>query len=201
MMERKLKLVSEEHSQDAFSNSDDELMLLSAAGRVDAFEALVARHYAMVCATASQYLGDDGLGKDVAQDTFLSIWNHCRHYVPAGRFKSYLVKVMFNFCHMMARSHKADRNRKESFHREQITRISTPDAPLDVLMRSEMGRLVQEQLVRLPQKERKVLLLRYGQGMSIAEAADLMDIPIGTAKSHAARGLKRLHKKLKRKSV
>lgn len=201
MTERNLKLVSDKDSQDATDRSDDELMLLSAAGRGDAFEVLVKRHYGMVCASASQYLGDRGLGNDAAQDTFLSIWNRCRQYVPLGRFKSYLVTVMFNCCHMMARSQKADRNRNKSFHHEQQARQPLPDVPLEVLMKSEMSRLVQEQLVKLPDRERKVLLLRYGQDLSMAETADLLEIPIGTAKSHAARGLKRLHKTLKRRPL
>lgn len=201
MSERKLQLVTEEHTRDVLSMSDDELMLLSAAGRRDAFETLVARHYAMICATASQYLGDEGLGKDVAQDTFLSIWNHRRRYMSTGRFRSYLIKVMFNFCHMMARSHKADLRRRNLFLLEQETGVIPQDVPLDVLMRSEMSRVVQAHLVQLPPKERKTLLLRYGQGLSMVETADLMGIPVGTAKSHAARGLKRLHKKLTRRPV
>ncbi len=64
-----------------------------------------------------------------------------------------------------------------------------PDA---VVARSADIRHMLRSLESLPTKQRAALVLRYGQDMSIAEVAELLDIGEGTVKTHLVRGLRRL---------
>lgn len=74
--------------------------------------------------------------------------------------------------------------------------------PLDLeLERSEIQQQFQQALARLPARQRETLHLVFYQELSLSEAADVMNISIGSARRHYERGKKRLREALDREGV
>lgn len=69
------------------------------------------------------------------------------------------------------------------------------------LERSEMQRRFQQSLARLPARQRETLHLVFYQELSLSEAAQVMNISIGSARRHYERGKKRLREALDREGV
>jgi RNA polymerase sigma-70 factor, ECF subfamily len=75
---------------------------------------------------------------------------------------------------------------------------SRPEAELE---RSEMQQRFQQALLRLPARQRETLHLVFYQDLSLTEAAEVMDISVGSARRHYERGKKRLREALDRQGV
>jgi RNA polymerase sigma-70 factor, ECF subfamily len=187
----KLRLVDSPVAPDALAAlGDDDLMLLSRQGRKDAFEVLIVRHQGFVLGCASRFFADRQLGREVAQDVFLALWAEKERYRPRGRFKSLLVAMTFNRCRIVARQKQSDSRKLELAKRDALP--PPGQTPLAEILERSRAELVREKLALLPPAMRRALILRYAQGLSLAEIASLTGKPLGTIKSDLSRGLEKL---------
>ena len=81
---------------------------------------------------------------------------------------------------------------------QQLEPAADEASPLDELAGREASDELAAALGALSQPQRRVLLLRYFSDLEFAEIAELMEIPLNTALSHARRGLMALRKQLTR---
>lgn len=196
MTERKphIHLVGSPHATATLADlDDDDLMVLAKAGRQDAFETLVSRHQAFVVGLSTRFLGDRAAGRDVAQDVFLALWAERHRYKARGKFRSFVVSMTLHRCHVLARRRKT---RHEYVHRQtQADTSRAPseeDLPLRSVVERERAVELRELLARVPEKQRRVLILRFTLDLTFEEISVATDLPVGTVKSHMFRGLKRL---------
>lgn len=80
----------------------------------------------------------------------------------------------------------------------QVSESSQPDVELE---RSEMQRRFQKALLQLPARQRETLHLVFYQDLSLSEAAEVMNISIGSARQHYERGKKRLREALDQEGI
>jgi RNA polymerase sigma-70 factor (ECF subfamily) len=189
---RHLKLVDTPAESTDKQISDDDLMRLTKSGQKSAFEALYRRHRDLVFGFAVRYLNNHALGRDVTQDVFLSLWAERDRYQPRGRFRSYLFSIMLHRCQYVARQHASDLAKTAQAAQATIS-DEVAEQSLQELLEKERNRAVREKLADLPPKLREVMILRYVNGLSLQEIAEVKAMPLGTIKVRVFRGLKRLH--------
>jgi DNA-directed RNA polymerase specialized sigma24 family protein len=138
---------------------------------VRAMEELYRDHWAPLLKMAFFMVGDRALAEDLVQDAFLRLarWKHLPEHPDA-----YLRKVVVNLAH--------DWRRRLAVERRHLGPGPSPTFNPEI---DEMW----HRLWRLPVRERQALALRYYGNFSLAEVADSLGCPLGTAKSLIHRGL------------
>ena len=150
-------------------------------GRDDDFACFVDGAFVGLVQFGAFLVGSRAGGEDVAQTALMKVygaWPRIEDKAAAG---AYTRKVMIRV---------AERGRRRRWSGERPTAIE-PDAVV-ALDRSDevaVADAVHHALAGLPLAQRAVLVLRYFEGCSEAEIAELLGVSAGTVKSRAARGL------------
>lgn len=170
------------------SATDEELTaLVLAVGDKHAFGALVRRHQGIVRNMLARMTGDRAWADDIAQDTFVRAFERIRLFSGQGSFRSWLCGIAYHEFLRAARRTRSARRTLDAYTREEQSAQSTSTAApsTDALD-------VNRALAGLVEAERTAVLLCYACGLSHTEAADVMNLPLGTVKSHVLRGRKKL---------
>lgn len=159
---------------------------LHAAG----FEALVRAHQSHVRRQLRRLTkGDDALADDLAQETFVLAWRHIGSFRGDARVATWLYRIAYNA--FLAHRRSAHEHRHEPLDDEHATEI-VADRSRQSAQRIDIERA----LSALPEAERMALIHCFGLDLSHAEAAEVLGWPLGTLKSHVARGKARLRERL-----
>lgn len=157
----------------------------------EALERLVRDHRSAVTAHAMRITGGDrASSEDVVQETFIRAWHHLQRMTEEyGSVRSWLLRVAHNVAVDSLRQRRADpvSDTEIELHLEN-SREAAADA-VDRLLRSLV---VNDALSRLDEPHRAVLEGVYLRGQSLADVATHLDVPVGTVKSRAFYGLRRL---------
>jgi RNA polymerase sigma-70 factor (ECF subfamily) len=149
------------------------------------FEALVREHQARVRAQLRRLTqGDAAMADDLAQETFVLAWRHRDRFRGDARVSTWLYRIAYNafLAHLRsAREHEALDDAP-----------ALPDTRGDASARIDVERA----LAALPEPERVALIHCFQLDLSHAEAAEVLGWPLGTLKSHVARGKARLRERL-----
>ncbi len=173
--------------------SDNELMLNISRGDADALAALYDRYASQALAVGIRVLRDRGQAEDVVQDAFLSAWRRASTFDGSrGSVGAWLMSI--------TRNAAIDRQRGRFRHQagevdiEDVAwRLSTPDV-WDAVAGSLDRDRVRAALTELPPEQRETLEMAYWGGMTQQEIATATSTPIGTVKSRARLGMRRLEK-------
>lgn len=154
-------------------DQDGELARRAAAGDAAAFTALVRAHEAAVRRFLRRLAGE--AADDLAQETFLKAWRLAGRYRGDGRYRAWLMRIAWT--HFLGSRRAGGRREAREAAVPQPEHRHDPDAAIDL----------ERALAGLGERERAAALLCFGEGCSHAEAADIMDLPLGTLKSIVAR--------------
>jgi len=154
--------------------SDSELLRASLAGSKEAFGVVVQRYQSLVCAIAYSATGDVGKSEEIAQETFLRVWQSLRQLEDLGRFRAWLCTIVRNLISQSIRQGPKDViHAADSLERAEVVPAATPD-PGQAAMDKELQELVWAAVRRVPQKYREPLVLFYREQQSVSRvAADL----------------------------
>lgn len=187
------RLVRAKPAEDALSErSDDELMQLACAGLKEAFATLVERHAQRVINLCSRFAGDAQLGRELAQDTWVMVWQGRDKYQSGGGFGAWLTTVACNHSRNQLRRRKLMRTHAE------LQAPQDPAAPgqLDDLLLEERRRRVRHALAELPYPMREAVLLRYAEDLRYDEMTSVVGTGESTLRSRVHHALKLLKQKL-----
>lgn len=168
------------------ADEDDRLAARAARGDAPAFTQLVRRHEGRVRAFLHRLCRRTDLADDLAQETFLQAWRKAGAYRGEGRYRAWLLGIAWRRFLSQARKTGREADQDEAAL-AQATAVSDPAAGLDI----------EAALARLSPIERGAALLCFAEGCSHAEAALVLNVPLGTLKSAAARARARLTAQLK----
>ena len=178
--------------------ADEELLLrYRVTGERRLFDELVHRYKRELYNYLCRYLGSAEMAEDVFQATFLLVHLKCKKFEQGRKFRPWLYAVATNAAIDAQRRDR--RHRAVSLDRAGMSQgddnvrlvdllISDDPDPLLQASRLESGEWVQRALGELSDQMRSVVTLVYYQGMKYREAAEVLEIPVGTVKSrlHAA---------------
>ncbi len=174
--------------------SDEQLAHRAQRGSHQSVQDLIERHHAPLFGFLYRLSGGDRmLAEDLVQEAFLHALRGLSSYRYPRPFKPWLYAIALN-CFR-------DRCKRSEFRQtvETIDDSQAEFAAADPGPSPEENSEKQENLERLlgalqqlPLSQREALLLRYSQGLSLAEIAQALEIPLGTVKSRISIGLQRL---------
>jgi RNA polymerase sigma factor (sigma-70 family) len=171
------------------SAHDLELVALAATGGRAAFGELIRRHGSAVRGLLRRMGATPAVADDVAQDAFLAAFEQISDFRGEGTFQAWVKRIA-------ARLY-VKRWRREA-RAEAVAELAQTDR--ETQTGGEAGQAARidldEALKSLSPIERLCVSLCYGGGLSHAEAADALNTPLGTVKSHVKRGLDKLRRRL-----
>lgn len=159
-------------------------MTLAALGDDRAFAELVRRRQSTVRGLLRKLCRDATLADDLAQETFVQAWRTLSQLRSAAAFGGWLKQVAVRVWLQHARRAKLP--------------LDPLDDADDVQAADMTGGIdLNRALEKLKPAQRLCVVLSYGEGLSHGEIADATGWPLGTVKSHVARGGARLREWLK----
>lgn len=144
---------------------------------------------------------DDADAEDVLQTTYLKIISGRARFGGRSTFRTWLFGVIRQTAREYRRRARSHMERAERLAREPVTGGSTVSRPDELLERSERGGALLVALDELPPRQREVLHLVFYQDLTIREAAEVMEVSLGSARVHYERGKKRLRGLLSREDM
>jgi RNA polymerase sigma factor (sigma-70 family) len=171
------------------SAHDLELVALAATGGRAAFGELIRRHGSAVRGLLRRMGAAPAVADDVAQDAFLAAFEQISDFRGEGTFQAWVKRIA-------ARLY-VKRWRREARGQAAAMLAELEREPATSGEAGSAARLDLEEALRaLSDVERLCVCLCYGGGLSHAEAAEALNTPLGTVKSHVKRGLDKLRRRL-----
>jgi RNA polymerase sigma-70 factor (ECF subfamily) len=170
------------------ARSDTELLAAHSAGDEHAFSELAARHLRVLWGVAAQTLRHPEDAADAVQEALVAAYRAAATFRGDSAVRTWLVRIVINACIDRVR---ADRVRVENTVDEPAGHEPVgrhPDLATDLATRLS----VREALAMLPEPQRAAVVLVEIAGWPVAEAAGVLQVPVGTVKSRCARGRARL---------
>jgi RNA polymerase sigma-70 factor (ECF subfamily) len=174
------------HSKFA-SLHDVELCSHAAVGERAAFGELVRRHGSAVRGVLRRMGAVASEADDVAQDAFLTAFERIAEFRGEGTFAAWVKKIAARlYLRRLQREKKLGALAVEAADEETRQPRSDADANIDL----------DGALKALGATERLCVTMCFGAGLSHTEAAEALNLPLGTVKSHVKRGLDKLRARL-----
>ena len=176
-----------------FKAYDDEtLVYMTLAGRQDAYGELVLRWQGAALAAANSVLRSVYLSEDAVQDAFVAAWMKLNTLAEPSKFGPWVCKAAKNRAKNILRTYSGWMDISVYENKEDDGMPSPEESVISADEKEEVRRAIES----LPQKVRTVITLHYFEGLSVAEIADRMRIPVGTVKWQLSDGRKRLRGEL-----
>ena len=158
-----------------------ELVVRAREGDHDAFSELAGRSIERLLRVARLIVRDDDRAQDAVQEALVTAWLNVRALRDPERFDAWLHRLLVRSCYRTAGSER--RRKATEVPLLPIDREAIPDAQQTIAIRDQLDRGFR----RLPVDLRAVLVVHHYLSLRDQEAADMLDIPLGTMKSRLHR--------------
>ena len=185
------------------TENDMKLIRQASAGDLEAFNQLVLTYQDLAYSHAYAMLGNPDRAEDATQESFIKAFQAVNTFHGAS-FRAWLLKIVTNSAYdLLRRAHRhpslslvaEDENGQEV---ESSAWLADPSADVQEIVEGrELSSQIYKALDELPEAFRSVLTLIDVNEMDYTEAAQALNIPLGTVKSRLARGRLQMQEKLK----
>ncbi len=171
-------------------NDDATLVAATLAGRSEAFGMLVERYERAVYNLCLRTLRDAEEAKDASQEAFLKAFRGLKTFRPGAKFSTWIFSIAYHAC--------CDRlGRRKRYSDAELPELADPNpGPALVAERRDEASALRAAIDALPEKYRTVITLYHLQGHQYEEIARVLDLPIGTVKTHLFRAKEQLRRQL-----
>ena len=189
-------------TQSGAARSDEELAVAASRGSEAAFRELVERFERPVYALIVRIVRRGEVAEELAQETFVKAWKALARFDPERKFSSWIFKIAHNAALDALRRRKDEALSLDAPFGDQEAPRELPadpraEDPLERLTFRDAGRALEEALGGLRVEYREILLLRFAEGLSYEEIAEVTGSPLGTVKVHIFRGRQELARRMR----
>ncbi|MDO5411502.1 MAG: RNA polymerase sigma factor [Lachnospiraceae bacterium] len=166
---------------------EDKLIQQIEEGDSRAVDELVGIYYPEILRYCLWHAPDRSVAEDAAQETFLKAIRYFDRYVHRGKFKAFLYQIASNTC--------VDMQRKKYLTDVSYETLNAEFAYSEKGFDEIHSDLVLKQLIRrLPEETQEIVILRFGQDLTMREIAWITGLPLRTVQSRLRSALKNLKK-------
>jgi RNA polymerase sigma-70 factor (ECF subfamily) len=173
------------------ANIDDDTLII---------ETLVDEFYAYIYRLAYSILQEHAAVEDAVQETFITAFLKLDQYESGTNLKAWLSTIAVNICRNLIRKQKRQETRQTVWHAIQEL-VGTVSNPEEEAARGETNSTLWEAVNSLGDKHRLPMILRYVNGLSVRQIADILEIKPGTVHSRLHYGIKKLRAALKDENI
>jgi RNA polymerase sigma-70 factor (ECF subfamily) len=174
----------------AESWSDAEIVERVKSGETALYEILMRRYNQRLYRVALAILRNDAEAEDVMQEAYVRAYRHLNHFAERAPFSAWLTRIAVN--EALARRRSRARNEElESMDPEtkfSMKMADTAPDPEQTATRIELGGLLEEAVLGLPEQYRTVVMLRDVEEMSTTETAAALEMTEENVKVRLHRG-------------
>jgi len=179
-------------------NADHQLVQATLDGDATAYRCLVERYQGRIYAVIFGMVRNREDAKELSQDAFVKAYKNLSRFRLESKFYTWLCRISMNVAIDHLRRQKL--RRTEEFDEGVASRESGGvislahhrDDPVRNLERKEMRVRILEELEKLPEDQRQIIVLREVDGLSYKEISGIMDVPEGTVMSRLYYARKKL---------
>jgi RNA polymerase sigma-70 factor (ECF subfamily) len=173
--------------------SDAELIERILGGERERYAILVERYQESMYRHAVGMVGDRDAATDLVQDSLVKAYTRLHTCNDPERFAAWLFRILRNRC----KDWLKNRRRQTVSLQDDAATAPAGDDPSRRMERTELGRVVEDALARLPEAQREAFLLKHVEGRSYEEMADMLDTGISALKMRVMRAREALQQFLR----
>ncbi len=162
-------------------------------GDREAFRALYEVYKDDVYSIALHFTADEEIARDVAQDVFVKLFTAIERFRGESTFRTWVFRLVANACRD---THRRVR-RLVPIEEAVMERVADPGSPEADARERELSRRVRSAVSELAPRVRLAILLRYLEGLSYGEIAEVLKCSPGTVASQLNRGHRMLARRLR----
>ncbi|MEK4546660.1 RNA polymerase sigma factor SigW [Bacillus sp. FSL L8-0173] len=171
-------------------------------GDQNAFAEIVDLYKDKIYQLCYRMLGNVHEAEDIAQEAFIRAYVNIDSFDINRKFSTWLYRIATNLTIDRIRKKKPDYYLDaEVAGAEGLTMYSQIAAdgvlPEDAVLSLELSDTIQKKILKLPDKYRTVIVLKYIDELSLIEIGEVLNIPVGTVKTRIHRGREALRKQLR----
>ena len=165
--------------------TDEQLVRAYAEGNNDAFDTLLKRHQDRIFNYILRIIKNEDIANDIFQETFVKAIQTIRQgrYTENGKFPAWISRIAHNLIIDYYRQEKSENLQSSDLtdvdilNRKELCEETIEDVLIANQIRTDVKYLIEE----LPDLQREVLKMRYYQGLSFKEIAEITGVSINTA--------------------
>ena len=175
--------------------SDAELARDALAGSEAAYRELVTRYATPAVNFIFRIVRDRALAEDLAQEGFLRVYQRLKTFDPQRKFSSWFFQVLRNITIDYLRVNRLPTSSLDELAEEGVQGAAVDRdsrSPEQLAGQSELATAMTAALSRIRPEYREVVVLRYQEGLTQPEIAEILGLPSGTVKTYLHRARKEL---------
>ena len=158
--------------------------------KTEAYLELLQKYEPMVYGTCLRMLGNVQDAEETCQDAFVRVFHKIHQFEGRSAFKTWLFRVVYNFC-MTKRRNLATKRERGAAISEEITQEAAAQQANQLAEESAHKEAVQKVLGKLSDDDREVIVLRFFSELSLEEIADVLELKLSATKMRLYRALDR----------
>ncbi len=164
-------------------------------GDQQAFAQLLRKYQQGVYNLCFRLISDPEIAQDLAQESFVKVFNALNQYDADFKFSSWLYRIAKNHCYDYLRKKKPAQISLDDDGDSDNRPLQVADQSLRIdqtMERQQRDRVIQQTIAALPLESRAVIVLRHLHDKSYEEMAEILNEPVGTIKARVHRARKKL---------